>query len=340
MRRVQITRDPMPYGSVLIVDDVETNIYVAKGLMAPYKLKIDSTESGYGTIDKIKAGLEYDIIFMDHMMPLMDGIEATKILREMGYSRPIVALTANAVLGQADMFLGNGFDDFISKPIDVRQLNSVLNKLIRDKQPPEVVEEAKRQAEAEKGQPETAKTLSSAIDSHFAEIFVRDANKSYAILKDLNEKAAWDDEDSLRLYTIHVHGMKSALANVGEPELSAFALKLEEAGRNFNIDLITNSTSSFLEQLRTLVDSLTPEEENEGLETTDEDRPLLLEKLKEIKEACETYDKKTAKSLTSDLRDKPWSHATKEMLDTISEHLLHSAFDEVSEIINTFLEAQ
>ena len=139
----------MPYGNVLIVDDVETNIYVTKGLLSPYGLKIDSALSGFEAIDKIKSGSIYDIIFMDHMMPKMDGIEATKILRELGYICPIVALTANALVGQAEMFLANGFDDFISKPIDVRQLNAVLNKLIRDKQPPEVLEAARRQRPAE-----------------------------------------------------------------------------------------------------------------------------------------------------------------------------------------------
>ena len=153
MQRVQITREPMPYGSIMIVDDVEINIYVATGLLAPYGLNIDTVDSGFAAIEKIKSGMTYDIIFMDHMMPQMDGIEATKIIRDMGYEHPIVALTADAVIGQAEIFLANGFDDFISKPIDVRQMNAVLNKLVRDKQPPEVIEAARRQAEAQKGQP-------------------------------------------------------------------------------------------------------------------------------------------------------------------------------------------
>jgi PAS domain S-box-containing protein len=134
MKTAQIVREPMPYGSVLIVDDVGTNLYVAKGLMAPYELTIDTAESGFEAIEKIKDGKVYDIVFMDHMMPEMDGVETTKKLRAIGYNQPIVALTANAVMGQAEMFLSNGFDDFISKPIDIRQLNAILNKMIRNKQ--------------------------------------------------------------------------------------------------------------------------------------------------------------------------------------------------------------
>jgi CheY-like chemotaxis protein len=139
LRNVQISREPMPYGNVLIVDDVDTNIYVAKGLMAPYDLVIDSADSGFAAIEKIKNGNKYDIIFMDHMMPKMDGIEAAKHIRDLGYTEPIVALTANAVTGQVEIFLENGFDEFISKPIDIRQMNTVLNKFIRDKQPPEMI---------------------------------------------------------------------------------------------------------------------------------------------------------------------------------------------------------
>ena len=140
MKYARIAQEPMPYGQVLIVDDVEMNIYVARGLLAPYALQIDAVDSGFAAIQRIKDGNEYDIIFMDHMMPQMDGIEATKRIRDMGYSLPIVALTANAIAGQLDVFLKSGFDDFISKPIDIRQLNSVLNKFIRDKRAHEVMD--------------------------------------------------------------------------------------------------------------------------------------------------------------------------------------------------------
>jgi len=145
-KRSHIIRDTMPYGKVLIVDDVEANIYVAIGLLKPYALQIETVMSGQEAVDLIKNGKKYDIIFMDHMMPDMDGIEATKLIRDMDYTEAIVALTANAVTGQSEMFLKNGFDEFISKPIDIRQLNSVLNKHVRDKQSADVIEEYRRQA--------------------------------------------------------------------------------------------------------------------------------------------------------------------------------------------------
>ena len=130
----EIKNEPMPYGSVLVVDDVETNLYVAKGLLAPYKLNIETAESGFEAIEKVENGNIYDIIFMDHMMPKMDGIETTQKLRERGYRGTIVALTANALVGNDEMFARHGFDGFISKPIDIRRLNAVLNQFIRDRQ--------------------------------------------------------------------------------------------------------------------------------------------------------------------------------------------------------------
>ena len=338
MKRVQITREPMPYGSVLIVDDVETNIYVAKGLMTPYGLRIDSAESGFAAIEKIKNDNIYDIVFMDHMMPQMDGIETTKKIRAMGYEQPIVALTANAVAGQAEIFLGNGFDDFISKPIDIRQLNTILNKFVRDKQTPEVIENARKQADAqqkaesdesESGDAEEAR----AIDPRFAAIFARDALKALATLEGLSEKGDWHNEDDLRSYIINVHGMKSALANVKEMELSAVALKLEVAGREKRYELIATETPAFLVSLREFVGTLLPGREDEDSSASDENPALLREKLLAIKEACGEYDESSIEAALAELKELSWSLNTRRLLDAITEHLLHSDFDEIAEAI-------
>ena len=132
---LQIGSEPMPHGRVLVVDDVETNLYVVKGLLLPYELNVETADSGFEAIEKVEAasgsGVTYDIIFMDHMMPHMDGIETTQKLREYGYKGPIVALTANALVGNDEMFARHGFDGFISKPIDIRRLDAILHKFIR-----------------------------------------------------------------------------------------------------------------------------------------------------------------------------------------------------------------
>ena len=119
---------------VLVVDDVDINLEVAKGLMEPYGLTVDCALSGREAVDKIRAGTpRYDLVLMDHMMPEMDGIEAVRIIRnEIGSDYalqvPIVALTANALAGSEEMFLSRGFNGFISKPIDLGCLDEALKK--------------------------------------------------------------------------------------------------------------------------------------------------------------------------------------------------------------------
>ena len=337
MRRVQITREPMPYGSVLIVDDVETNIYVAKGLMAPYGLKIESADSGYAAIEKIKRGGVYDIVFMDHMMPVMDGVEATKILRSEGYDRPIVALTANAVAGQADMFLGSGFDDFISKPIDIRQLNVVLNKLIRDKQLPEVIEAARKKTEApiERAAEEAPRP---AINMHFAEVFVRDALKVLKVLEEISENGDYSNEDTMRSYIINVHGVRSALANTGQTDLAGRAAVLEKAGRGGRLEVVLEDTPAFLSSLRALTEGLIAQLEKPKDESADEDTSFLSEKLLSIKAACEQYDETAAEEILTDLRRVPHTRPTADLLNEIEERLLHSEFDEIVSGINSYMD--
>jgi signal transduction histidine kinase/CheY-like chemotaxis protein len=329
VKTAQIVRQAMPYGRVLVVDDVETNLYVAKGLLSPYELSIDTAGGGYDAINKIKDGNIYDIVFMDHMMPIMDGIETTREIRSLGYTHPIVALTANAVSGQAEEFLLNGFDDYISKPIDIRQLNLLLNKLVRDKQPPEVLEAAKN---GSREKPVDDKTSSQSLDPELARTFIRDAKKAVETLKTIRKKHGALEDDDIHLYTITTHAMKSALANIGENDLSATAKKLEEAGREKNTDVISAETSAFLSGLQAVIKKITPKEEEDGSNPEDEDLEYLREKLVVFRAACVVYDKKAAKEVIVDLKKKKWSRATKEMLNLLAERLLHSDFEEAANI--------
>jgi len=302
MRAFQISREYMPYGHVLVVDDVETNLYVARGLLSPYGLTVETAMSGFETIDRIKDGFTYDIIFMDHMMPRMDGIEATKIIRGLGYSKPVVALTANALTGQAAIFMENGFDDFISKPIDTRQLNMVLNKLIRDKYPADVVKAARKQKDSlhsDGGQKE-------AVGSDLAEIFVRDAKKTITKLEEVYSNKCGSDDDLLT-FVITIHAMKSALANVGEANLSADAATLEQAAREKNINLILSELPSFMEMLHTVIERLEPaavttEEDAGNNANVAVDNQYLKEKLLAVKNACRYTIKKPPRTRLRNLK--------------------------------------
>ena len=334
----QIVREYMPYGKVLIVDDVESNLYVAKGLMTPYGLSVETASNGFEAVDKIRNGAVFDVIFMDHMMPKMDGIEATKIIRGLGYVHPIVALTANALTGQAEMFMENGFDGFISKPIDIRQLNLSLNKLIRDKQPPEVLDAARRQAlknnTAKSG---VTEDQPASYYNNLAALFVLDAEKAFESLSKLhpNEYRRTDD---IKMYVINVHAMKNALANIGETGLSAVALKLEQAGKAKDIKAMTAETPAFLEALRGAIEKYKPKGDggDADVECSDSDRTYLEEKLLAIQKACGEYDEVAANKALAELGQKKWPRSVKGLLDAIALHLLQSNFEDAAELASNY----
>ncbi|MCL1959954.1 MAG: ATP-binding protein [Spirochaetes bacterium] len=334
MKRTPFIQEYMPYGRVLIVDDVETNLYVARGLMSPYGLSVETAISGFEAIDKVKSGTTWDVIFMDHFMPIMDGIEAVKIIRELGYTHPIVALTANVLAGQAEMFLTNGFNDFISKPIDTRQLNETLNKLIRDKYPSETVKAARYLKENHIKN--YTRGLSNVLtNQNMAKIFARDAEKAYDILEAIHTNNYRRDND-IQMYIINSHAMKSALANIGETELSSAARRLEDAGRNKNIDIMIYETPAFLKSLRTVIEKIKPKENYLNSEDINDDSAYLFEKLAAIQRACAEYNKKAAKTALAELQKKTWSRPVGKLLDAIAGHLLHSEFKEAGNLAQDY----
>jgi CheY-like chemotaxis protein len=331
--KMQIAREYMSYGSVLIVDDVETNLYVAKGLMLPYGLHIEVAISGFEAIEKIKEGKVYDIIFVDHTMPVMDGIETVKIIRNLGYSRPIIALTANAIADQSDIFLKNGFDDFVSKPIDTRLLDAVLNKYIRDRQPLEILGEIynKKNNEAEAA-------LSDQEDKIYS-VFIRDAKKALAALvelEDIFKKQSVPEEGDIQKYIVNVHAMKSALTNIRKFKLSDFALKLERMAHKRDFAMIKEQTPKFLYDLRILTEKIEPKKDNVQ-DGVDEDMDFLRRKLIAIRTTCESYNKRGAKNALMELKQKNWSAATRKLLESISECLLYGDFDKAVDKVEKYL---
>jgi signal transduction histidine kinase/CheY-like chemotaxis protein len=320
LKKMQIVREPMPYGKVLIVDDVESNLYVASSLLAPYGLTIETVMSGFESIEKLRKGNVYDIIFMDHMMPKMDGIETVKIIREVGYTYPIIALTANAVAGQAKIFLENGFDGFISKPIDTYQLNSTLNKYIRDKQTPETIAEARKHKEIANSQ------VTQKIDPVLYSIFVRDAKSALQVFQSTLENMATISNEDLHLFAIKAHAIKSAFTNIGENTLSQSALALEKAGKENDRNFIKEKTQELMNALKKII-AKTEKEEEKTYTAKDENPAYLLEQLKIISDACADYDVKVINSAIENLSKRAWTKETTLLLDKISEHILHSDFD-------------
>lgn len=321
-KKLQIIREYMPYGSILIVDDVETNLFVAEGLISPYGVKIETVQSGFAALEKIEAGMKYDIIFMDHMMPQMDGIETTNKIRKSGYHGTIVALTANAISGNDMMFKENGFDDFISKPIDIRQLNAVLNKYVRDAHGEEDKKISKEQNS------DAVNEAPMKVSQKLMEVFKRDADKAVITLK-----STIKDKD-MKLFATTAHAMKSALANIGEMEKSSAARLLEHAAMNGDMDFIEENAERFISELSIYVENTAIiNQDNSDDVPESNDTAFLINQLKGFKDACDNYDDMMAYSILEELQERKWNtkimNALKEIYDTL---YLHSDFEEAARL--------
>ncbi|MCL2175223.1 MAG: ATP-binding protein [Treponema sp.] len=328
--KTQFLREYMPYGSVLVVDDVESNIYVTRGMLFPYGIKVDIASSGFEAIKKVEEGNIYDIVFMDHMMPKMDGIETTKRIRDLGYTHTIVALTANAIIGRAEMFLKNGFDGFISKPIDSRELNLMLNELIRNKKPPEVIEAARKEIAHHK---ESSDNQKRQIDNELLTAAAHDIESAISVLEEIMPEISTSGAD-IELYTTTVHGMKSALANIGEIKLSHTALRLEHAGSNKEIALISSETPEFINTLRSylnkIMDQKTDDSNDISGDISGEDINFLWDKLNEIKTSCEKLKIKEAKVALADLKQKTWPRRINDNIDEITLFLIRGEYSKAT----------
>jgi HPt (histidine-containing phosphotransfer) domain-containing protein len=139
------------------------------------------------------------------------------------------------------------------------------------------------------------------------------------------------ESDDLQMYIINVHALKSALANVGKTELSAFAKELEFAGKEKSIEFISKKTHEFIEKLQVLVNNFKESaEENNANEISSEDMDYLQQKLRSVKESCAAYDVNAATFALKELRHKTWPSMYVELFDAIDEHLLCSNFDEAA----------
>jgi signal transduction histidine kinase/DNA-binding response OmpR family regulator len=292
-----LVRTRMPYGRVLVVDDVPTNLDVAKGLMLPYGLEIDTAPGGREAIEKIRSEkTRYDVVFMDHMMPDMDGIETTRVIRgEIGteYARtvPIIALTANALRGNEEMFLSNGFDAFISKPIDIVQLDAALNRWVRDKQSGEAPRQAELPAperpaasDALPGRRVEGVDLSAGVERYESESSYLQILRSFAVhTPELLEKMREVSGETLAEYATTVHGIKGASYGICAEEVARAAQVLESAAKAGDLETVRAKNGAFIETaeklLSALIGLLSDLEEKSEKESKDAPDGALLVKL-------------------------------------------------------------
>jgi len=353
-----------PEARVLIVDDISMNLIVARGLMQPYNMKVDLRPSGAEAITAIKNN-SYDIVFMDHMMPEMDGIETVARIRELedsgiigggvegvgsgggfeggGGRLPIVALTANAVSGTKEMFLENGFDDFLSKPIDTTKLDSMLEKWI----PNEKKVMGKHDGDETQGVSLEGIAIKG-IDTERGIFMTGGSLKNYlhtlAVfhsngLEKIKEIEGCLSDGNISLFTTYVHALRSASASIGAFSLSNAADNLEMAGIRDDRELIYTHAPRFLSILKVLLQNINEAllERGGSLHYEAADIEALRSGLIKLKEAFAEFDIAVINEAAADLQSFTGVPGTGESIKQILEYKLAGAYDEAESLIDEVL---
>ena len=303
-----------PSANVLVVDDNEFNLKVAVGLLNLYKINARTATSGKEALNTVQEN-DFDIVFMDHMMPGMDGVEATNEIRKLGgkYKHlAVIALTANAVKGAKEMFLENGFNDLVTKPIDVRELNMALEKWL----PPEKI---MRRPESETtalgtkpagmagaGDEETDHFLDAL--GHIAEInteiglsHVSGVKQLYFesvslfcsnLVMECEKMSAFLNHGDIANFSISVHAMKSILATIGAVSLSELALKLETASKKKEYKYCAQYYPELQEKLLSLHSRLSlffPEEKDDSVKQKGDPAYLKIQ-IEKARAAADDFD--------------------------------------------------
>ena len=313
-----------PEAKVLLVDDNAMNRRVFVGLLKSTRLQIDEAAGGEECLRLVRENY-YDLIFLDHMMPDIDGVQVLHIMR--GWEdypckdTPVIILTANAVTGAREMYLREGFYDFLSKPVNPDKLEKMLLDLLpEDKVIYGEGETLSNETEIEDGAEEPELPELDGIDWSYAQLYCRDVSllmdtvgqfydtiKSEAAqLEEYMEMIGDSDggKEALNQFRIKVHSMKNSAAMIGAVPLSGVAKMLEYAARDEKVDVIENVAPVFLQDWRKMSEILQPVvgRENPDEEKADADHGLIKELLHMLQTAMESMDVDTADNIMEELK--------------------------------------
>lgn len=264
-----------PESRVLVVDDNEVNLQVADCLFNEFKVMTELVKSGQECLDMIKDDPYFDIIFMDHMMPEMDGIECFKAIRSMDgefYKNvPVIALTANVVNNMQQKFIDEGFDGFLAKPIQLKELGDILIRFLPKNQ---ILDNGSEEAKMLDAGTTYGQNTESA-DEAFGEVQGLDMSKGIMMvggkeetyrriltiyLKEGREKLSmirdFAKRQDMENYSIYVHALKSASRNIGADGLGEHAAIHEAKSKNKELDYVLSDYEALLLEYETMLNDI------------------------------------------------------------------------------------
>ena len=332
-----------PDAKVLVVDDNNINLSIAEGLMTPLKLQVDKADGGQKAIDMV-AAKDYDIVFMDHMMPEIDGVDATKTIRANSKDplKPvIIALSANAMEEARKLFKEAGMNDFVAKPIDVRILTTKIKEwLPADKIKSKTAEDQAAEAKEENAvftcedlDTETAiRALGSAVlYEKIAKEYYLSGNDKLSEIKKSYDSKDWEG------YTIKVHALKSSSRQIGAMALGNMAEALEKAGKAGDTDKILADTDALLETYEDLLSKMAPhygETKEEAADKPEFDKATLEGLLDEMAAACDDLDYDAAEEAVNRINSYAYEGDLKGLVADLDKAINGMDFESCLEVID------
>lgn len=306
-----------PDATILVVDDTVMNLTVVKGLLKQTKIQIDTADSGFKCLELVTQK-KYDIIFLDHRMPEMDGIETLQAMRELpanpNADTPVISLTANAISGAREQYIAAGFQDYLTKPINSGKLEELIMKYL----PAEKISvgaaetPAEEVADSSADLPDWLKNISGLnvkegvehcgdVESYLdaLKVFANSIQSGADEIEKFYNAADWKN------YTTKVHALKSSSRVIGANELSDRARRLEDAGNSGYFNEIQQDTAPLLKLYRSYAEKLTPLLETEE-DTSDKppiDEDSLAEAYEALKDAAANFDIDSAEFVLQSLED-------------------------------------
>ncbi len=328
--------------NVLIVDDNGINLTVAEGLLKPLEMHIDTASSGKMAITMVQEK-DYDLIFMDHMMPEMDGVETTHSIRELGgkyLDIPILALTANALSGVKEMFIQEGMNDFVPKPIEIRTIASKIKQWLPQEKVHMLTQEEMKEQDTDKMPEIVLEGIDIKQGMSFAgtvELYKKVLRDYYVVIeKKANLIAEYERNDEIEAYTIEVHALKSASRLIGAEKLATLAERLEEAGNEGNIELIHEKTEKMLLMYRNyqniLKDYAPTKEKEKGKEKIS--KQIVISLCDQLAEAADMLDLDTMEMLVKELKKYQFDDREKDYLLQVEEAVQNIDSDSLIEVLD------
>lgn len=340
-----------PEAHILLVDDNELNLVVAKELLKPLRMQIDTAENGLQAVKMVR-GSQYDLVLMDHMMPVMDGIEAAKAIRALPEDKyqklPIIALTANAMVDARKEFLNAGMNGFVAKPIDFARICNQLKlwlpkDLVRDVPKEEAKKLLADDLSDREIQPEDPQMGFSFEEG------VKHCGSKAALMKTIRifyrtiDSKADKIEQCLKEglisdYVIEVHALKSSALLIGAVPLSEAAKELEDYGKQGKTELLEEKTPDLLAMYRDFKDILKPYADKEEAARQEASNGEWCQALQQIHQCIEQFDLDGVDRIMEKLEEYQIPECIRESMDQLRVYVADVSMEEIMELTDTMTE--